>query len=164
MSNPFERQWISRLSLEECRKRLVMEHEEATFWATRYQRRTAVKVWQVDSNLVGFEVRRVPKSWLQFDMSNGIKAQGILQRHMDGTQVFVEAKISPLAQGFYYIFLLIFWGALSTVIRSYLLTQPLVMTVLASGGLLILLLILSFFWLDFERRRLLRIVETALLK
>lgn len=164
MSKTFERQWISPLSLEECRKRLVMEHEEATFWATKYQRRTAVKVWQVDHNLAGFEVRRVPKSSLQVDMSNGIKAQGILQRHVDGTQIFVEAKISLIAQGLYYFLLLIFWGALSMLIRSYLLTQPLMMTVLASGGLLIVILILSFLWLDFERRRLLRIVETALLK
>ena len=163
MSEQFQRQWITALPLEECRKRIAREDEEATIWATKYQQRTTAKVWQVDGDLAGFEIQRVPKSSLQFGVGNGIKAVGILQRaSAGGTQVFVETKISLLMQVFYPIFTLIIWGALSAMARSLLLTQPLFMTAIASMGILIVLVLYSFFFFDMERRRLLRIVEAAL--
>ena len=162
MSHAFERRWITSLPLEECRTRVARENEEATIWATKYQQRTVVKVWQVDHNLAGFELKRVPKSSMSFGFGNGITALGILQRTPDGTEVFVQAKISPLVSIMLPLVTLFFWGALSTIARSLLIAQPLVLTVLASGGILIALVIYMFYWMDSERRRLLRIVEASL--
>ncbi len=57
------------LPLQKTAARLKAQHESATFWAWKGQRRTVVNIRIIDNNAVAYTIKRVPKSWMAFETS-----------------------------------------------------------------------------------------------
>lgn len=57
------------LPLQKTAARLKAQHEEATFFAWKGQRRTVVNMRIIDNNTVAYTIRRVPKSWMGLETS-----------------------------------------------------------------------------------------------
>jgi hypothetical protein len=156
----------SPFALEDCRSRLSSRTETSTLWAWRGQMRLQTETWKVDHDTLGFQVYRVPKSYLEFQgasfMSN--RARGVAQRTPTGrVEVAVEVKMPFLGAIVYWLLMLVLWGALAYTFALPLIKRhQLTLAIAVAGGLLFLLIagtVLSNAW---EERRLLRVVKEAL--
>lgn len=92
-SMPIE--FIAPVPLDKAVGTLQHQHQEATLWAWKGQRRTVVKIHQVDPYVYAYSMRKVPKSRLSGAYYN-IEIKGYLKRLDDYSTLVVGEPHIPL--------------------------------------------------------------------
>ncbi|MCB9435809.1 MAG: hypothetical protein H6673_02315 [Anaerolineales bacterium] len=100
-------EFIAPVSLEKAVGTLQHQHQEATFWAWKGQRRTVVKIHQIDSYVYAYRAWKAPKSWLGGAYYN-IEIKGYLKRVDDYSTLVVGEPHIPLLSMLFMSFILIF--------------------------------------------------------
>lgn len=88
-------EFIAPHPLDKAAGILQRQHQDATIWAWKGQRRTVVKILQLDPYLYEYRVRRVPKSKLSGTFSN-MEIKGYLKRLDDNSTLVVGEPHIPL--------------------------------------------------------------------
>lgn len=160
----FERQYVVRLSLEDCRGRLEKRGEEIRQQTLHENRIIQVDLWSVDRDTLQLRVYKIPPltGWPYFGLPT-TRAYGTLNRQADGTtMVMLDANTSRWGYIKFWSFWLFVWASSTVFFLPNAFTGRTHLTLLTSALLLTGIGLYTHRYFPHEHRELLFVVETAL--
>lgn len=163
--NNFAFHFMAPFPLEKCKRRIQNLHEDSTLFAWKGQTRLVAKVWDVNDHAAAFKVYRASKSSLEFQGSWAMThARGILKQEGEQTEVVGEVVLPTLGQIITWVLVLILWGWFSYFMGMMMMAagwHPAAL-IFASGGLLNVVILGTWYFQDSARKDLKRLVEATL--